>query len=197
MPIRLTIIKCKKIRKRIVKREFSQKVGLFFRRRVTGYQLLQSDLFSCPEVCYKTGFLIQRLLMILIFLFPLQIQLDNEKLRRDVRLSGSRLDLPQLCNGSRRLDGHNNHVAANETTVTTTSLNGNGNSNGNHNNNIGSPVSSSTTNSSNGGNERGSSTKSNSSSGSGSSGNSASSTGSAELKCNTPMTPSGERNHHY
>ncbi|XP_016962058.1 dual specificity tyrosine-phosphorylation-regulated kinase 2 isoform X2 [Drosophila biarmipes] len=119
------------------------------------------------------------------------IQLDNEKLRRDVRLSGSRLDLPQLCNGSRRLDGHNNHVAANETAVTTTSLNGNGNSNGNsNNNNIGSPVSSSTTNSSNGGNERGSSTKSNSSSGSGSSGNSASSTGSAELKCNTPMTPS-------
>ncbi|XP_017002867.2 dual specificity tyrosine-phosphorylation-regulated kinase 2 isoform X2 [Drosophila takahashii] len=121
------------------------------------------------------------------------IQLDNEKLRRDVRLSGSRLDLPQLCNGSRRLDGHNNHVAVNESAVTTTSLNGNGNSNGNSNinNNIGSPVSSSTTNSSNGGgNERGSSTKSNSSSGSGSSGNSASSTGSAELKCNTPMTPS-------
>ncbi|XP_043661946.1 dual specificity tyrosine-phosphorylation-regulated kinase 2 isoform X2 [Drosophila teissieri] len=122
------------------------------------------------------------------------IQLDNEKLRRDVRLSGSRLDLPQLCNGSRRLDGHNNHVAVNETTVTTTSLNGNANGNGsgnsNNNNNIGSPVSSSTTNSSNGGNERGSSTKSNSSSGSGSSGNSASSTGSGELKCNTPMTPS-------
>ncbi|XP_017116767.1 dual specificity tyrosine-phosphorylation-regulated kinase 2 isoform X2 [Drosophila elegans] len=121
------------------------------------------------------------------------IQLDNEKLRRDVRLTGSRLDLPQLCNGSRRLDGHNNHVAVNESTVTTTSLNGNGNSigqNSNNNNNIGSPVSSSTTNSSNGGNERGSSTKSNSSSGSGSSGNSASSTGSAELKCNTPMTPS-------
>ncbi|KAI8042982.1 dual specificity tyrosine-phosphorylation-regulated kinase 2 [Drosophila gunungcola] len=122
------------------------------------------------------------------------IQVDNEKLRRDVRLTGSRLDLPQLCNGSRRLDGHNNHVAVNESTVTTTSLNGNGNSigqnNNNNNNNIGSPVSSSTTNSSNGGNERGSSTKSNSSSGSGSSGNSASSTGSAELKCNTPMTPS-------
>ncbi|BFF94151.1 dual specificity tyrosine-phosphorylation-regulated kinase 2 [Drosophila madeirensis] len=117
------------------------------------------------------------------------IQLDNEKLRRDVRLSSSRLDLPQLCNGSRRgLDGHNNHVAVNEAVTTTTSLNGN--SNNNNNNNIGSPVSSSTTNSSNGGNERGSSTKSNSSSGSGSSGNSASSTGSAELKCNTPMTPS-------
>ncbi|XP_022230818.2 dual specificity tyrosine-phosphorylation-regulated kinase 2 [Drosophila obscura] len=118
------------------------------------------------------------------------IQLDNEKLRRDVRLSSSRLDLPQLCNGSRRgLDGHNNHVAVNEAVTTTTSLNGNSNNN-NNNNNIGSPVSSSTTNSSNGGNERGSSTKSNSSSGSGSSGNSASSTGSAELKCNTPMTPS-------
>ncbi|XP_034670168.1 dual specificity tyrosine-phosphorylation-regulated kinase 2 [Drosophila subobscura] len=117
------------------------------------------------------------------------IQLDNEKLRRDVRLSSSRLDLPQLCNGTRRgLDGHNNHVAVNEAVTTTTSLNGN--SNNNNNNNIGSPVSSSTTNSSNGGNERGSSTKSNSSSGSGSSGNSASSTGSAELKCNTPMTPS-------
>ncbi|XP_017153221.2 dual specificity tyrosine-phosphorylation-regulated kinase 2 [Drosophila miranda] len=127
------------------------------------------------------------------------IQLDNEKLRRDVRLSSSRLDLPQLCNGSRRgLDGHNNHVAVNEAVSTTTSLNGNSNSshnnnnnNNNKNNNIGSPVSSSTTNSSsNGGNERGSSTKSNSSSGSGSSGNSASSTGSGELKCNTPMTPS-------
>ncbi|XP_017044021.1 dual specificity tyrosine-phosphorylation-regulated kinase 2 [Drosophila ficusphila] len=120
------------------------------------------------------------------------IQLDNEKLRRDVRLTGSRRDLPQLCNGSRRLDGLNNHLAASEPSVTTTSLNGNGNSNSNSNgnNNIGSPVSSSTTNSSNGGNERGSSTKSNSSSGSGSSGNSASSTGSAELKCNTPMTPS-------
>ncbi|EDW27387.1 GL21056 [Drosophila persimilis] len=119
------------------------------------------------------------------------IQLDNEKLRRDVRLSSSRLDLPQLCNGSRRgLDGHNNHVAVNEAVTTTTSLNGNSNSSHN-NNNIGSPVSSSTTNSSsNGGNERGSSTKSNSSSGSGSSGNSASSTGSGELKCNTPMTPS-------
>ncbi|KAH8244433.1 hypothetical protein KR026_009635, partial [Drosophila bipectinata] len=121
------------------------------------------------------------------------IQLDNDKLRRDARLSGSRLDLPQLCNGSRRLDGHNNHVAVNETSSNGTSLNVNGNPssghNNNNNNNIGSPVSSSTTNSSsNGGNERGSSTKSNSSSGS--SGNSASSTGSAELKCNTPMTPS-------
>ncbi|EDV52850.1 uncharacterized protein Dere_GG13135, isoform B [Drosophila erecta] len=125
------------------------------------------------------------------------IQLDNEKLRRDVRLSGSRLDLPQLCNGSRRLDGHNNHVAANEPTVTTTSLNGNGNGRGNSNNSIGSPVSSSTTNSSNGGNERGSSTKSNSSSGSGSSGNSASSTASGELKWNTPMTPSGKQEHHH
>ncbi|XP_017098965.2 dual specificity tyrosine-phosphorylation-regulated kinase 2 isoform X1 [Drosophila bipectinata] len=124
-----------------------------------------------------------------------RIQLDNDKLRRDARLSGSRLDLPQLCNGSRRLDGHNNHVAVNETSSNGTSLNVNGNGNpnsghnNNNNNNIGSPVSSSTTNSSsNGGNERGSSTKSNSSSGS--SGNSASSTGSAELKCNTPMTPS-------
>ncbi|XP_043861878.1 dual specificity tyrosine-phosphorylation-regulated kinase 2 isoform X1 [Drosophila santomea] len=161
-----------KIRKRIVNKAFSQKVCLFLRHGVTGYELLQSDLVCCPG-----------------------IQLDNEKLRRDVRLSGSRLDLPQLCNGSRRLDGHNNHVAANETTLTTTSLNGNTNGNGsgnsnNNNNNIGSPVSSSTTNSSNGGNERGSSTKSNSSSGSGSSGNSASSTGSGELKCNTPMTPS-------
>ncbi|KAH8232768.1 hypothetical protein KR032_011205, partial [Drosophila birchii] len=126
------------------------------------------------------------------------IQLDNEKLRRDVRLSGSRLDLPQLCNGSRRLDAQNNHVAGGDTTNATTASNGNGisNSNGNgsgNGNNIGSPVSSSTTNSSNGGNERGSSTKSNSSSGSGSSGNSASSTGSAEPKCNTPMTPSGKK----
>ncbi|XP_033150053.1 dual specificity tyrosine-phosphorylation-regulated kinase 2 [Drosophila busckii] len=110
------------------------------------------------------------------------IQLDNDKLRRDVRLSSSRLDLPQLCNASRRLDGHNNHVSES----TTNALNGNG---GSGNNNLGSPVSCSTTNSSSG-NERGSSTKSNSSSGSGSSGNSASSTGSAELKCNTPMTPS-------
>ncbi|XP_062138397.1 dual specificity tyrosine-phosphorylation-regulated kinase 2 [Drosophila sulfurigaster albostrigata] len=125
------------------------------------------------------------------------IQLDNEKLRRDVRLSSSRLDLPQLCNVSRRLDSHisnsnnNNNNNVNETTTTT--LNGNGSngssSNNNNNNNLGSPVSCSTTNSSSG-NERGSSTKSNSSSGSGSSGNSASSTGSAELKCNTPMTPS-------
>ncbi|XP_041566110.1 dual specificity tyrosine-phosphorylation-regulated kinase 2 isoform X1 [Drosophila elegans] len=163
-------MKWKKIRKRFTSKDISQKVGLFLRHRVSGYDLLHSDLISCPG-----------------------IQLDNEKLRRDVRLTGSRLDLPQLCNGSRRLDGHNNHVAVNESTVTTTSLNGNGNSigqNSNNNNNIGSPVSSSTTNSSNGGNERGSSTKSNSSSGSGSSGNSASSTGSAELKCNTPMTPS-------
>ncbi|XP_032289017.1 dual specificity tyrosine-phosphorylation-regulated kinase 2 [Drosophila virilis] len=124
------------------------------------------------------------------------IQLDNEKLRRDVRLSGSRLDLPQLCNVGRRLDGHmnnngnsnsnnnsNNNNNNNETTTTSiTTQNGNGS-----NNNLGSPVSCSTTNSGSG-NERGSSTKSNSSSGS--SGNSASSTGSAELKCNTPMTPS-------
>ncbi|KAH8404915.1 hypothetical protein KR222_010418, partial [Zaprionus bogoriensis] len=144
------------------------------------------------------------------------IQLDNEKLRRDVRLSSSRLDLPQLCSVSRRLDGHsnsngssnhnnnnnnnNNHSHVNETTTTaTTTLNGHGgNSNSNNNNshshshsnnNLGSPVSCTNTNSSSG-NERGSSTKSNSSSGSGSSGNSASSTGSAELKCNTPMTPS-------
>ncbi|XP_002064754.3 dual specificity tyrosine-phosphorylation-regulated kinase 2 [Drosophila willistoni] len=124
------------------------------------------------------------------------IQLDNEKLRRDVRLSSSRLDLPQLCNGSRRLDAHNNHVHTNDTTAivttTTTMTSASNNNNNNNNNNIGSPVSSSTTNSSSHGvgNERGSSTKSNSSSGSGSSGNSASSTGSAELKCNTPMTPS-------
>ncbi|XP_030377014.1 dual specificity tyrosine-phosphorylation-regulated kinase 2 [Scaptodrosophila lebanonensis] len=122
------------------------------------------------------------------------IQLDNEKLRRDVRLPTSRLDLPQLCNGNngvrgssrtgRCLDAHNNHL--NDKTSVATA---NGNNNNNNNNNIGSPVSSSTNNSSSG-NERGSSTKSNSSSGSGSSGNSASSTGSSELKCNTPMTPS-------
>ncbi|KAH8238936.1 hypothetical protein KR038_008896, partial [Drosophila bunnanda] len=117
------------------------------------------------------------------------IQLDNEKLRRDVRLSSSRLDLPQLCNGSRRLDAQNNQVAGGETTTATAASNGNGISNSNGNGNIGSPVSSSTTNSSTGGNERGSSTKSNSSSGSGSSGNSASSTGSTEPKCNTPMKP--------
>ncbi|KAL7739996.1 hypothetical protein ACLKA6_007503 [Drosophila palustris] len=129
------------------------------------------------------------------------IQLDNEKLRRDVRLSSSRLDLPQLCNVSRRLDSHinnstnnnNNNNNGNHVSESTTTLNGNGNSNNNNNsnsnNNLGSPVSCSTTNSSSG-NERGSSTKSNSSSGSGSSGNSASSTGSAELKCSTPMTPS-------
>ncbi|EDW03255.1 dual specificity tyrosine-phosphorylation-regulated kinase 2 [Drosophila grimshawi] len=120
------------------------------------------------------------------------IQLDNEKLRRDVRLSSSRLDLPQLCNVGRRLDGHinsNNNNSSNHVNEMTTTQNGNGsNMNNNNNNNLGSPVSCSTTNSSSG-NERGSSTKSNSSSGSGSSGNSASSTGSAELKCNTPMTP--------
>ncbi|KAH8410022.1 hypothetical protein KR009_004240, partial [Drosophila setifemur] len=164
-------MKWKKIRKHIANRKLSHKVYLFLRLKNLGYKQLRSDFISCPE-----------------------IQLDNEKLRRDARLSGSRLDLPQLCNGSRRLDGHNNHVAINESSAITTSLNGNNNpnlsSNNNNNNNIGSPVSSSTTNSSNGGNERGSSTKSNSSSGSGSSGNSASSTGSAELKCNTPMTPS-------
>lgn len=126
------------------------------------------------------------------------IQLDNEKLRRDVRLSSSRLDLPQLCNGSRRLDSHmnnNNNNSSNHVNETTSTLNGNAsngnNSNNNSNNNLGSPVSCSTTNSSSG-NERGSSTKSNSSSGSGSgsSGNSASSTGSVEIKCSTPMTPS-------
>lgn len=195
------MMKWKKIRKRLVNKEFSQKVCLFLRNGITGYKLLQSDLVWCPGVCYTIPLLIRTSLIIGMLTFPMQIQLDNEKLRRDVRLSGSRLDLPQLCNGSRRLDGHNNHVAANENTVTTTSLNGNGNGNGNsnsnNNNNIGSPVSSSTTNSSNGGNERGSSTKSNSSSGSGSSGNSASSTGSGELKCNTPMTPSGKQEPHH
>ncbi|KAH8314568.1 hypothetical protein KR059_012951, partial [Drosophila kikkawai] len=165
-------MKWKKLRKRITDKNPSRKVCCFLRSRFGPYELLRSDLVSCPE-----------------------IQLDNEKLRRDVRLTGSRLDLPQLCNGSRRLDAQNNHMAGGETTTATTASNGNGisNSNGNgsgNGNNIGSPVSSSTTNSSNGGNERGSSTKSNSSSGSGSSGNSASSTGSAEPKCNTPMTPS-------
>ncbi|XP_034475553.1 dual specificity tyrosine-phosphorylation-regulated kinase 2 [Drosophila innubila] len=116
------------------------------------------------------------------------IQLDNEKLRRDVRLSSSRMDLPQLCNVTRRLDSHinNNNNNSNHVNETTTTLNGSNGSSSN-NNNLGSPVSCSTTNS-NSGNERGSSTKSNSSSGS--SGNSASSTGSAELKCSTPMTPS-------
>ncbi|KAH8273950.1 hypothetical protein KR044_004944 [Drosophila immigrans] len=113
-----------------------------------------------------------------------QIQLDNEKLRRDVRLSSSRLDLPQLCNVSRRLDSHINNNNNNAKETTTTALNGNGSNGSSSNNNLGSPVS--TTNSSSG-NERGSSTKSNSSSGS--SGNSASSTGIAEMKCNTPMTP--------
>ncbi|XP_002002433.3 dual specificity tyrosine-phosphorylation-regulated kinase 2 [Drosophila mojavensis] len=128
------------------------------------------------------------------------IQLDNEKLRRDVRLSSSRLDLPLLCNVGRRLDGHtngngnsnsnnNNNGSSNHVNEPAANTqNGNGNSS-NNNNNLGSPVSCSTTNSGSG-NERGSSTKSNSSSGSGSSGNSASSTGSAELKCNSPMTPS-------
>lgn len=98
-------MKWKKIRKRLVNKEFSQKVCLFLRNGITGYKLLQSDLVWCPGVCYTIPLLIRTSLIIGMLTFPMQIQLDNEKLRRDVRLSGSRLDLPQLCNGSRRLDG--------------------------------------------------------------------------------------------
>ncbi|KAH8287883.1 hypothetical protein KR018_006030, partial [Drosophila ironensis] len=179
-------MKWKKIRKTITRKKLSRKLCLLLRGRPPGYRQLPPDLVRCSRVG-------STFTKIADFEFEFQIQLDNEKLRRDTRLSGSRLDLPQLCNGSRRLD---THVAAGEGNANATSLNGNGNGNGNpssngNNNNLGSPVSSSTTNSSsNGNNERGSSTKSNSSSGSGSSGNSASSTGSAEFKCNTPLTPS-------
>lgn len=138
--------------------------------------------------------------------FHLKVQIDNDKCRRDrdTRLSNPRLDLPSLCNvggtrGSSRNHHYSNshHHAGSQQQQTQTSninqhnrspSNGNNmNSINNNNNNLGSPVSSNTVsshgNSSSG--ERGSSTKSNSSTGSGNSGRD-------EMKCITPMTPSGK-----
>ncbi|XP_073822993.1 dual-specificity tyrosine phosphorylation-regulated kinase 2 [Musca autumnalis] len=134
------------------------------------------------------------------------VQIDNDKCRRDrdARLSNSRIDLPNLCNGGTTRGSSRNHHHSNghhhtsqmqqqqssHRSPSNGNLNNNNNINNNNNhnnnnNNLGSPVSSNTVsshgNSSSG--ERGSSTKSNSSTGSGNSGRD-------EMKCITPMTPS-------
>lgn len=170
-----------------------------FRLENYKYAVLSHSVYS-QRVCFN---LHNTLCVLFISFFTFKVQIDNDKCRRDrdARLSNSRLDLPNLCNGGttrgssrnhHHTNGHHHQSQMQQQSSHRSPSNGNlnvinNNNNNNNNNNLGSPVSSNTVsshgNSSSG--ERGSSTKSNSSTGSANSGRD-------DMKCITPMTPSGK-----